>query len=150
MANSVTNRHTAFRPGAVARWKVAVLAVAVLVGLAGLALLFRHNPAHTSLFPSCPFHALTGLHCPGCGSLRAVHQLLHGNVPAALGLNPLMVACLPFLAYASLREGARIITGRSPSGGVLPARWIWTLLGVILLYWILRNVPVYPCSLLAP
>ena len=26
----------------------------------------------------CPFKAMTGLDCPGCGATRAIHQLLNG------------------------------------------------------------------------
>ncbi len=32
----------------------------------------------------------------------------------------------------------------------IPANWIWMLLGVIVLFWVLRNVPAYPFTVLAP
>ena len=52
------------------------------------------DPATTRWFPSCPFYAITGWLCPLCGSLRAVHALLHGAPLAALTFNPLTVAGL--------------------------------------------------------
>lgn len=129
------------------RWQLAVLA---LVGLAGLAALFAFDPAGSSVFPPCPFHAVTGLHCPGCGTARALHQLLHGNLLGALSLNPLMVSALPFIAYAGLSAAVRAVRGRGLPRVFLPAAWIWVIFGVIVLFWILRNIPVYPFSLLAP
>ncbi|MGL5683791.1 MAG: DUF2752 domain-containing protein [Marinifilaceae bacterium] len=48
-------------------------------------------------FPPCPFYKLTGLQCPGCGSQRAIHSLLNGNITQAFGYNPLMVLSIPYL-----------------------------------------------------
>lgn len=121
------------------------------IGIIGLIFLYAYNPSTSSLYPPCPFHALTGLHCPGCGSLRALHQLLHGHVLTAFGLNPLMVLTLPFLGYAFLSSFLEELTGRIYlPRPFIPASWIWAYLGVILLFWVLRNIPVYPFSLLAP
>ena len=136
-----------FQPLISRHWKRAAVA---LVGLCSLIALFAFDPADSSLFPPCPFHALTGLHCPGCGTLRALHQLLHGNLCAAFLLNPLMVSSLLFIAYWTLSGLACVVSGRNVLRVFIPAIWIWTLLGVIILFWILRNVPVYPFSLLAP
>ena len=72
------------------------LAAAALAALPCLATLFTFNPADSSVFPPCPFRALTGFHCPGCGTLRGLHQLLHGHLLEAFSFNPLMVLFLPF------------------------------------------------------
>ena len=56
---------------------------------AAAVVLVAFDPATTWWFPSCPFHAFTGWLCPLCGSLRAVHALLHGFPAAAFALNPL-------------------------------------------------------------
>lgn len=47
--------------------------------------------------PRCPFYSLTGYQCPGCGSQRALHALLHLNIPTAFTYNPLMVISLPYV-----------------------------------------------------
>ena len=62
------------------------------VALAAAGALFVFDPAVTSWFPSCPLNTLTGWLCPFCGSLRAVHALLHGHIEAALRLNPMTTA----------------------------------------------------------
>jgi len=111
--------------------------------------LFVFNPADGDYYPPCLFHRLTGLYCPGCGSLRAVHQLLHGNLSAAFGLNPLMVLSLPFLGYCLICPRVAAVTKRA-SAGFIPAFWIWLILLVIILFWILRNLPFYPFTSLAP
>src|SRR5258705_5137281 len=65
--------------------------------------LFIFEPGKTGFFPACPFRTLTGFTCPGCGSTRGLHRLLHGDIVAALKFNPLMVLLLPFLHYALVR-----------------------------------------------
>ena len=56
------------------------LATAALLGL-GVALVAAVDPHTSGRYPTCPFHAVTGLWCPGCGGLRAVHDLTHGSSP---------------------------------------------------------------------
>jgi hypothetical protein len=130
------------------RWGAIVTAALVLC--AGGTCLFVCDPAASGIYPICRFHALTRLHCPGCGTGRAMHELLHGNVWAAMRLNPLAVLLLPPVAYGMLSIALQYV-GRKPlPSKFIPAFWIWMLLAVIVLYWILRNVPYYPCTLLAP
>jgi hypothetical protein len=115
-----------------------------------LFVLFFFNPAGSSFYLPCPFHKLTGLYCPGCGSLRAMHQLLHGNLPAAFGLNPLMVLSLPLLGYWFISFGVPVVRSRPQKSVIIPAFGIWLILMIIVLYWILRNITFYPFTLLAP
>ncbi len=115
------------------RWGIgAVLAV--------LAVFYFFDPVATRFFPRCLWHAMTGLHCPGCGSSRALHALAHGDVGKALGLNALAVLAVPVLALAAWRGST---TRWKPI-------WIWTLLFVVVMYGVLRNIPAYPFTLLAP
>ena len=76
-----------------------LLAAMLAVCAAGVVMLRVFDPATSGIFPPCPVHYLTGWYCPGCGSLRAIHQLLHGNLRAAWALNPLTVVLLPCLTY---------------------------------------------------
>ena len=125
----------------------------VLLGLAALpclALVYARNPEEPGLYPPCLFYSLTGLHCPGCGTLRGLHQLLHGNLLAAIGYNPYSMLALPLIGYAFL--SALLATTwdrRLPTVFVHPAL-IWGLLAAVLAFWALRNVPVFPFTVLAP
>ena len=112
--------------------------------------LFLFDPASSIFYAPCIFHKLTGFYCPGCGSLRALHQILHGNLVRAFGLNPLMVLSLPFLGYVFLSRVVLVGRKRPLPGVFIPAFWIWIIGAVILGFWILRNIPFYPFNLLAP
>jgi hypothetical protein len=66
-------------------------------GVAGAAILYRFSPLDYSFYPRCPFFALTHHYCPGCGSTRAIAELLRGHVSAALHFNAAVTLFLPFL-----------------------------------------------------
>lgn len=120
----------------------------VLIGT--LTILRISNPASSGMFPPCPFLWLTGFYCPGCGSLRALHQLLHGNFRAALSLNAFALLSLPFLAYGVVSRAAFLIRSRYLPRVFLPSWTIWALGCAIVLFGIVRNLPMYPFRLLAP
>ena len=112
--------------------------------LAGAGYLFVFEPGKTGLFPVCLFRLVTGYTCPGCGSTRAMHQLLHGHVVAAFMLNPLFLLAIPFLLYALVRYSVIVMRGGVPRGNTLPAPYIYALFFVVLSFWIFRNTPFYP------
>lgn len=70
--------------------------VGVIVA-ACVAVLVFFNPDGGGLFPRCPFFALTGLQCPGCGSTHAFYALVHGDVGAALRYNAFTLIVVPLL-----------------------------------------------------
>jgi zinc transporter ZupT len=123
--------------------------ICTVIGAAILMLDF-FDPATSGLFPPCPLRYLTGWYCPGCGSLRALHQLLHGNLGAAWALNPLTVILLPFLVYGIASSAVFEIRGRHLPRLFLPAVSIRVLCAVIILFGIARNIPFHPFDLLAP
>lgn len=126
------------RPETTSRRIALLVAVLIIASLPLLVFLF--DPARAGVYPPCLFHRLTGLWCPGCGSTRALHQLLHGHLATAFRLNPLAIALLPPVGYLVVRRG-RV--------AMKPA-WIWSLLAVVVVFGVLRNVPVYPFTMLAP
>lgn len=125
------------------------------VCLLGLAVVYQHPPGTDGFYPPCPFHWLTDLNCPGCGTLRALHALMHGHVSRALAFNPLSMTLLPVVAILLCHETASFVRGtRSDterwSTARIPAQAIWGLFFLIVAFWILRNIPVYPFTLLGP
>ena len=119
-------------------WKVAAL-VAFLVGCV---LVFVFEPSHYSFYPRCWLHAWTGLSCPGCGGLRATHQLLHGNVVGAFKLNPLLVVLLPVFAWMVVREVAKYLFDSKLPSPFNNRRFGWIVTIVVIAFGIARNLPV--------
>jgi Protein of unknown function (DUF2752) len=121
--------------------KRTVIAVALAaVVLLGLAMLFFFPPTHSAIYPVCLFHKFTGLNCPGCGSLRALHHLTHGEFTTAFRCNPLLIAGLVMLPCFLLRQHSRLheIVPH-------PARWArpamaWAVCAIVILFGVLRNV----------
>lgn len=71
---------------------------AVLV--AALGVVYNFSPGRYSFYPRCPFYTATRLLCPGCGSTRALYELLHGDWTGALHLNAMFTLLAPvFLAW---------------------------------------------------
>jgi len=129
------------------RWFAALVFAA---GAVAAILLRIFDPATSGVFPPCPVRYLTGWYCPGCGSLRAIHQLLHGNLQAAWAMNPLAVILLPFLLYGLASHVLLEFRGRGLPQTFLPAVWIRALCVVIILFGVARNLPLHPLNLLAP
>ncbi|WP_428982692.1 DUF2752 domain-containing protein [Pedobacter rhodius] len=101
-------------------------------------------------FPECPFHKFLDLDCPGCGSQRAIHAILNGQIMAALDYNLLLVMSIPLLLihlffriYAHLSKKDVILNfWYNP---VVPK----IILIIVIVFWIIRNIPAYPFTYLA-
>ena len=125
-------------------------AMMAFAGVAGLVVVYLFDPRNPGLYPVCPFFGLTGCYCPGCGTLRAIHQLLHGNVTAAFGYNPYSMLALPAIGYSLVAGGMRAYRLPAIPPLTIPAGSIWALLAAILAFWLLRNLPFSPLTVLAP
>ncbi len=112
-------------------------------------LLFFFEPGHYRFYPRCLFHQTTGLLCPGCGSLRAMHQLLHGHFLAALHLNGLLVLSVPPACLLAGRSLLCRFKGQPQIPNFHPA-WLWAGLILGILFGILRNLPFAHALWLAP
>jgi len=126
-----------------------MLAGAALAVPAGLWLLWNFDPnAADSRYPPCMFRAFTGWFCIGCGLTRALHALAHGDIARAFALNPLAMlamAAVPLLvAQAQGWQPQRL----QPLMRVVGEPKLWLVL--LPAYWIARNLPWFPFTLLAP
>jgi hypothetical protein len=116
--------------------RIASLAV---VAAAGAWVLYTFAPTAYGFYPQCPFRLLTGLDCPGCGTTRALHHLLHGRVEEAFRFNPMLFVLLAVALFAL----PSILRGRQPRFLMQP--WFaWTAFFVLTSYWIVRNTTLYP------
>ena len=121
-------------------------AVAWSAGILGLAMLaagglYAVDPARHAVYPACLFYATTGLECPGCGGLRATHQLLHGHLGAAWALNPLAVLLVPLYAWLIANAALTLLRGRGLPVTTPRPLIVWLGLAGLLLFGILRNLP---------
>lgn len=114
-------------------WICGVAAIAVTIAIYTL-----FDPA-TNFFPRCIFLQLTGVQCPGCGSQRAIHALLQGNIAAAWHHNALLVASIPAIVVMIISQ---IYKKQYPKlYNALNSRiaiFAWTL--IIVTWWIFRNI----------
>jgi len=122
----------------------------ILTVSAGAFVIGYFNPTTAGFFPVCPLHYLTGIHCPGCGLTRGFHALFHGDVLIALHFN----ALLPFYAFIF---GFLIVSmflvavrGRGLSWKIFPPSAMYGFLVLAAAFSVLRNLPFYPFTLLAP
>jgi Protein of unknown function (DUF2752) len=122
--------------------------IIVMIGLgvamaAALAVLFLFNPTNHAFYPVCMFHQITGLNCPGCGSTRALHELLHGHVLAALHSNALLMLTLPFVIWLTARFLIRRRRGQTTADIVIRPSWLWIFLVATVIFTVLRNLPQF-------
>lgn len=133
--------------------RLAVLVGVPLFAAAGFFYIFTFNPeTQKSLFIPCPIHLLTGLYCPGCGNTRALHALVHLDITGMLDYNlmfPFLFVILGWLLageYLNLLLGKRVLW--------LPKRVSPVLIAlaclVLAAFTVLRNIPIFPFTILAP
>lgn len=133
--------------------RAALILSAVVVFMAAvfyLWLVYIYDPSRVQVLPPCIFHSVTGLYCPGCGSTRAMHALLHGNIIQALRFNLLAVVAMPFIAGAIILSFLRSLTSWRVPKLDLGHKFPLIVFIVIIVFWVLRNIPIYPLNLLAP
>lgn len=113
-----------------------------VAALAGTAVLAVGNP-NTTHVPLCPLRAITGLDCPLCGSLRAVHSLTRADLGAALDHNLLFTVSVPALVvfwavWLSRSLGCPLVADRPLPRFAKPA-----LVGLALVFGVFRNLPAF-------
>ncbi|MBV8862515.1 MAG: DUF2752 domain-containing protein [Mycobacterium sp.] len=101
-----------------------------------VAIVDPHRPG--AVFPMCPFRLLTGWNCPACGGLRMAHDLLHGDVAAAVTDNVFLLVGIPVLAGWLLlrrRRGGKTLLSVSAAATIVIAVLAWT---------VVRNLSGFP------
>lgn len=118
----------------------APLATTAGLALATVALRLR-DPHESGSWGFCP-SALLGFSCPGCGGLRAVNDLTHGDLAAAASSNLLFVLAIPLAVFLLGRWVYDAWTGRARGPTVLTSRAVLVAAAVATAtFTVLRNLP---------
>jgi hypothetical protein len=105
--------------------------------------------ATTGLGLPCPFRAITGWNCPLCGGTRMGEALLHGDVSAAFGFNPVALIGLVVVGVLGVLWAVEAAGGpavRLPQAlsmriQLVPASlWLIAALVVAVVYTLARNL----------
>jgi Protein of unknown function (DUF2752) len=122
----------------------APLAVAAGAGLFCTAVWIADPTTPGGALPVCPTKALLGIDCPGCGSLRMLYSVLHGNLFAAVKFNALGLVALGLLVFAFATWTYGRVVGRRIWSW---QRYRWSAavtLVVVSVWFVVRNLPFAP------
>lgn len=116
------------------------LIIAIIAAVAAIiVILYALVDPESGFFPRCSFLMLTGLQCPGCGSQRAFHALLHGDIAAAWRYNAMLFFFVPLIALMLFAEWQHKRWPRLSAALTSPA-FICLILTVLTLWTIFRNL----------
>jgi hypothetical protein len=123
------------------RTRLAYFIAGVFALIAGSFIYFNYNPATNVWFPKCPFLLATGLKCPGCGSQRAVHALLHFDFHGAFASNALLIVSIPYILLLLAGYIVRHFRPQSSFPFLIQHPFvIWSFFAIVLAFWIARNI----------
>jgi len=113
-------------------------------GLLACGYVYLNDPSEPGFYPPCPLKVMTGLDCPLCGSLRATHALLHGDVAAAIDFNAMTVLIVLPVTLALLVAWT-VQRWRGKPLRVTVPRWATAaLVTLAVVFTVIRNVPGMP------
>jgi hypothetical protein len=124
--------------------------VGILAVGAGAFVVAYFNPTTAGFFPVCPLYSLTGINCPGCGLTRGFHALFHGDVLTALHFNALLPIYAFIIGFMFVSMFLIVVRGRGLSWRIFPPSAMYGFLVLSLVFFVFRNLPFYPFTLLAP
>jgi len=132
------------------KFKIVLKIIGVVAILGLLSLYFFLDPSKVALFPKCPFYSFTGFYCPGCGSQRAAHQFLHGHFLEGLKHNFLIGLLVLILSYQLFIFSMKTFFNKDIKNLLHNSKVTFGILVSVILFWILRNINIFPFSFLAP
>ncbi len=107
------------------------LGAGLVIFLAAVALLYVFDPERHGFYPRCPLYVVTEWQCAGCGTLRAAHRVLHGDIQGAMAFNPILGVAVPLVLLLALKPALAY------------NRFVgWGVVVVVVLYSVWRNVGI--------
>ena len=128
-----------------------IMIISIVIVLFGvLSLYFFINPSEYNFFPKCPLYSYTGIYCAGCGSQRAIHQIVNGHIVTGIRHNYLLVLVIAVLAYKTVLFLLNKIYNKTYFDIFHKPIVTKIILILVLLFWALRNINHFPFTELAP
>lgn len=119
--------------------------VAALAAAAATVIYFGNPTDPHNFLPVCPSKLLFGIDCPGCGGMRMVYSLLHGDLHAAVQYNAVALVVLPLIAWSWVSWTRTRLTGRRPARNWQTWRWSPMVVLTVVVGWgVIRNLPFPP------
>lgn len=107
----------------------------------GLVFLYFFHPSFCEFMPRCPFYFLTGMYCPGCGSTRAIHYCLNGNISESVRHHPLLLPFFVVIIFLYIKRGYELFSGK-----IISFRFELLMSKIILfifiIFFVVRNIPI--------
>lgn len=119
-----------------------IISTATIVGfISGLGYLYFNSPFEKAFVFKCPTKYLFNwMNCPGCGTLRMMYSLMHGEVKSALSYNPAAFFLLPLLFWFILNNFTCMLIGREIRRAKLSVNANRLIIFGVIVYWVGRSI----------
>ena len=130
--------------------KFGIIIFSIIMFLMAISFYFLWNPSQYNFYPKCPLYSITGMYCPGCGSQRAIHQIINGNIIEGIRFNYLLLLLFLVLLYQSMHFVISKLSKKTFSNILHQPITTELILVLVIVFWIFRNIKIYPFNELAP
>ena len=132
--------------------KYIIIVISIIILALVLIMYYNYEESNSAWSVQCSLYHVTGLYCPGCGGQRAFHYLLHGEMNKSLRYNALFIMSIPFFLYLYyIMVRVYLKKGKYNAKGFLFSKnFAIVFLLILVVYFILRNIPFSPFTYLIP
>lgn len=99
------------------------------------------NPFTSAFAPKCIFRLLTGYDCPACGIQRALHTAMNGDIATALRYNYFLLISIPYFLAVAITTFWKADLIVKMGYYVQHPNVVRAILVLIIIWWIVRNIP---------
>lgn len=100
--------------------------------------------------PECVLYKNLGLYCAGCGTIRLINNLMHGDVLIAISNNALIFLLIICILIYIIVLNISVFTGYKLYGFFHNRFFLILVAAITIVFMVVRNIPVFPFTCLAP
>lgn len=116
-------------------WTAAFVVLVVILAV----IYYFVDPMEVRWMPKCIWKMATGTDCPGCGSQRMAHALMHGDLRGAWCANAYALCMLPLIGFMVWLDFFRERHPRLYRRVYAPVA-VWMLGASVFVWWVARNL----------